>query len=68
MNKTDFAKPNKRLPVIDFLRGYSIFTIVLMHLVQSYTLPSWMMKVASFGGAGVHCSSFAVGSGSTCLT
>lgn len=62
MNKTDFAKPNKRLPVIDFLRGYSIFTIVLMHLVQSYTLPSWMMKVASFGGAGVHvfilCSGF----------
>ena len=26
---------NRRLDVVDFLRGFSIFTIVLMHLVQS---------------------------------
>ena len=24
----------KRLDIVDFLRGFSIFTIVLMHLVQ----------------------------------
>ena len=52
----------KKLDVINFLRGYSIFTIVLMHLVQSYSLPSWAMKATSFGGAGVHvfilCSGF----------
>lgn len=53
---------SKRLPIIDFLRGYSIFTIVVMHLVQSYSLPGWAMKATAFGGAGVHvfilCSGF----------
>lgn len=44
----------QRFPVIDYLHGYSIFTIVLMYLVQSYSLPSWAMKATSFGGAGVH--------------
>ena len=52
----------QKLDIIDFLRGYSIFTIVLMHLLQSYDLPSLLMKATSFGGAGVHvfilCSGF----------
>lgn len=52
----------KRLDIVDFLRGFSIFTIALMHLVQSYDLPSALNKAASFGGAGVHvfilCSGF----------
>lgn len=52
----------RKLLVIDFLRGYSIFTIVLMHLMQRYSLPSWAMKATSFGGSGVHvfilCSGF----------
>ena len=52
----------KRLAVVDFLRGFSIFTIVLMHLVQSYPLPGFLDKAASLGGAGVHvfilCSGF----------
>jgi peptidoglycan/LPS O-acetylase OafA/YrhL len=51
-----------KLKIVDFLRGFSIFTIVLMHLVQSYDIPSWLMKATSFGGAGVHvfilCSGF----------
>ena len=51
-----------RFPIINFLRGYSIFTIVLMHLLQNYSLPAWAMKATSFGGAGVHvlilCSVF----------
>lgn len=42
---------NRRLVVVDFLRGFSIFTIVLMHLVQSYPLPSFLMKTTSLGGA-----------------
>ena len=33
-----------------------------MHLVQSYSLPTWAMKTSSFRGAGVHvfilCSGF----------
>lgn len=52
----------KKLEVVNFLRGFSIFAIVLMHLVQSYNLPSILMKASSLGGAGVHvfilCSGF----------
>lgn len=52
----------KRLKIVEYLRGFSIFTIVLMHLMQSYNLPGWLMKASSFGGAGVHvfilCSGF----------
>lgn len=52
----------KKLEVVNFLRGFSIFTIVLMHIVQSYNLPSILMKASSLGGAGVHvfilCSGF----------
>lgn len=44
----------KKLDVVNFLHGYSIFTIVLMHLLQSYPIPSGLMKATSFGGAGVH--------------
>lgn len=51
----------KKLEVINFLRGFAIFTIVLMHGVQGY-LDGVMHKVVSLGGAGVHvfilCSGF----------
>ena len=42
---------NRRLDVVDFLRGFSIFTIVLMHLVQSYPLPGFLQKASSLGSA-----------------
>ena len=44
----------QRLEVIDFLRGFSIFTIVLMHLLQSFPISPFLMAASSFGGAGVH--------------
>ena len=51
----------KKLEVIYFLRGFAIFTIVLMHCVQGY-LDGVMHKAVSLGGAGVHvfilCSGF----------
>ena len=51
----------KKLEVINFLRGFAIFTIVLMHCVQGH-LEGVMHKAASLGGAGVHvfilCSGF----------
>lgn len=51
----------KRLELVNFLRGISIFTIVLMHLCQSYTSGA-LNKALAFGGAGVHvfilCSGF----------
>ena len=42
-----------KLEVVDFLRGFSIFTIILMHLAKSSS--DGLMKTAlSFGGARVH--------------
>ena len=43
----------KRVELIDFLRGFSIFTIVLMHLCQGHTT-GVLTKAFAFGGAGVH--------------
>lgn len=43
----------KRIELIDYLRGISIFTIVLMHLCQGYA-SGVLNKALSFGGAGVH--------------
>lgn len=42
--------------LIDFLKGFSIFTIVLMHLVQNYliSVSSFIFKASALGGAGVH--------------
>lgn len=52
----------QRLDIVDFLRGFSIFTIVVMHLIQMYPISPMLMKASSFGGAGVHvfilCSGF----------
>ena len=51
----------KRIELIDYFRGISIFTIVVMHLCQGYTTDI-LHKALSFGGAGVHvfilCSGF----------
>lgn len=52
----------QRLDIVDFLRGFSIFTIVIMHLLQMYPISPLLMKASSLGGAGVHvfilCSGF----------
>ena len=52
----------QRLDIVDFLRGFAIFTIVVMHLLQMYPISPLLMKASSFGGAGVHvfmlCSGF----------
>ena len=51
----------KRIELIDFLRGISIFTIVVMHLCQGLASGT-LSKAIAFGGAGVHvfilCSGF----------
>lgn len=51
----------QKYTIVNFLRGWSIFTIVLMHLTQS-NLTGVIHKAAAFGGAGVHvfilCSGF----------
>ena len=51
----------KRYNILDFLRGYSIFTIALVHLVMG-NVTGVFFKATLFGGAGVHvfilCSGF----------
>lgn len=48
--------------MVNFLRGYSISTIVIMHLVGMLGISGIWEKAAAFGGAGVHvfilCSRF----------
>ena len=53
---------NTRFVLVDYLKGYSILTIILYHLLSSYPFPSILQKIFMFGGAGVHvfilCSGF----------
>lgn len=44
----------QNLKIINFLKGYSIFTIVVFHYLQYLSLPSPFDKLISFGGTGVH--------------
>ncbi|MCD8291173.1 MAG: acyltransferase [Prevotella sp.] len=52
---------SNRYEPVDFLKGFSIFTIVLMHLLQPHS-QGFLNKSMAFGGAGVHvfilCSGF----------
>ena len=54
---------NRRMDIVDYLKGFSIFTIALMHLIQMIpNVPSILRKLSSIGGTGVHvfflCSGF----------
>lgn len=44
----------KNFEIITFLRGYSITTIILFHLLQFMSLPAPWDRLISFGGTGVH--------------
>lgn len=43
-----------KIELIDFLRGFSIFTIVVMHLCQHHTEGA-LNKAFSFGGVSERC-------------
>lgn len=51
--------------IVDYLKGFSILTIVVMHLIQVYMtkLPSFISKLATVGGTGVHVFIFCSGFG-----
>lgn len=49
--------------LIDFLKGFSITTIVLMHFFQFDYLPGIIYKALSIGGTGVHIFFFCSGFG-----
>ena len=45
----------KRVAAVDFLKGFSIFTIVLMHTMHRMSaLPAKIYKLSMVGGTGVH--------------
>lgn len=54
---------------ISFLRGFSITTVILMHLVQVFVLqgeiPSWLRFAVALGGTGGHVFIFCSGFGLT---
>ncbi len=54
-----------RCRAVDLLRGFSIFTVVLMHLVQSFLgeLPTLLYQAAALGGTGAHVFLFCSGFG-----
>ena len=54
-----------RCPAVDFLRGFSILTIVLMHLIQGFfgELPTLVYQAAALGGTGAHVFIFCSGFG-----
>lgn len=44
----------RRLEIIEFLKGYAIFTIMIYHFLQTLNLPEPYGNFISFGGTGVH--------------
>lgn len=63
MSKDLEIKRNSHYEEITFLKSFSIITIVLMHYLQSSSLPGIVNKVLSFGGTGVHIFFFCSGFG-----
>jgi peptidoglycan/LPS O-acetylase OafA/YrhL len=54
---------NRKIQLIDFLKGFSIFTIVVYHLLYRLPLPEIERKVLLMGGTGVHTFIFISGFG-----
>jgi peptidoglycan/LPS O-acetylase OafA/YrhL len=53
----------QKLEVIDFIRGYSILSIVLFHFFQGISLSPLFSRAINFGGTGIHTFLFASGFG-----
>ena len=47
---------NGTISIVNYFKGFAIFTIVVMHLIQNYipSLPRYVHTMSSFGGTGVH--------------
>lgn len=53
----------KNFYLIEFLKGYSIFTIIVYHYLGELSLSPFMGSLISFGGTGVHLFIFLSGFG-----
>jgi peptidoglycan/LPS O-acetylase OafA/YrhL len=54
---------NKKLEIIDFLKGYSMLSIVIYHFGQTLGLWPILARMIGFGGTGVHTFIFVSGFG-----
>jgi peptidoglycan/LPS O-acetylase OafA/YrhL len=52
-----------KIEVIDFIRGYSILSIVLFHYCQGIAVSPFFFRAINFGGTGIHTFLFASGFG-----
>jgi peptidoglycan/LPS O-acetylase OafA/YrhL len=53
----------KKIELLDFLKGFSIFTIVWMHYLMNVSLTPVFKKLIAFGGTGIHVFIFVSGFG-----
>jgi peptidoglycan/LPS O-acetylase OafA/YrhL len=53
----------KKLDIVDFLKGFSMLTIVLYHYFNKIELPDYLLVATRFGGTGVHLFVFLSGFG-----
>jgi len=53
----------KKLDIVDFLKGFSMLTIVLYHYLNKLDLPPYLLTASRFGGTGVHLFVFLSGFG-----
>jgi len=60
---TIVLKTMRRIELIEFLKGYSIFTIVIFHSFQLFHFHNIFGKLITFGGTGVHLFIFLSGFG-----
>jgi peptidoglycan/LPS O-acetylase OafA/YrhL len=47
------ANPSGKIPYLDGLRGYSILTVVVLHVTHSLQVPHWMVPLVLLFGNGV---------------
>jgi len=59
----EIAMHNRRIPLVDYLKGFSILVIILVHLLEIMPkIPGIVITMSAAGGGGVHvfllCSGF----------
>ena len=50
----EYKCENGRMSEMNYLKGFSILTIVLMHLLAFVDVPKKIITLSAVGGAGVH--------------
>jgi len=51
------------IELVDFLKGFSMFSIVAFHVLKVLPIPYFFIEIMKFGGTGVHVFIFVSGFG-----